>query len=119
MQNLNLTRLIEDIRQFAKARNWEQYHTPKNISMALSVEASELAEIFQWLTSEESYNVKKDATQIQKVKDEVADILVYLLRMVDLLDIDVNEAIKNKMKKNAEKYPVDKAHGNAKKYDEY
>jgi len=119
MQNLNITKLIEEIRKFAKDRNWEQYHIPKNISMALSVEASELVEIFQWLTPAESSNLKNDPIQIEKVKDEIADILVYLIRMVDLLDIDVNEALYNKMKKNAQKYPVDKAHGNAKKYDEY
>jgi len=119
MQNLNVSKLIEDIRQFAKDRNWQPYHTPKNLSMALSVEASELVEIFQWLSAEESFEIKNSPDKLEKVEDEIADILVYLVRIVDILNIDINKAIVHKMKKNAEKYPVDKAHGNAKKYNEY
>ena len=103
------------IRKFASERNWDKYHTPKNLSMALSVEASELVEIFQWLTQEESKNI--DSKDIQSVKDEVADILIYLIRIADKLDIDLEEAILEKIEKNSEKYPVELSKDNAVKYN--
>lgn len=101
---------------FAKEREWEQFHSPKNISMALSVEASELMEIFQWMDSDASRNLDEKTTQ--KVKDEVADVLLYTIRMADLLKIDLGEAITDKMEQNAQKYPVEKSRGNSKKYTE-
>lgn len=119
MQSINITKLRETITLFARERNWEQYHVPKNIAMALSVEASELVEIFQWLTAEESIHLKDDPAKLKKVKDEIADIFVYLVRMIDLYDIDLEKAVASKMVENAKKYPVAKAKGNAKKYDEY
>lgn len=112
------TRQIQDkIRQFASEREWERFHTPKNIAMALTVEASELQEIFQWLTEEQSARVM-ESEKAQAVRHEVADVAVYLLRLCDLLKIDLSTAIDVKLKHNAEKYPVDKARGHARKYDE-
>ena len=112
---MDLEKIKKIIREFASERNWDKYHTPKNLSMALSVEASELVEIFQWLTQEESKNI--DPKDIQSVKDEVADILIYLIRIADKLDIDLEEAILEKIKKNSEKYPVELSKDNAVKYN--
>lgn len=112
---------IEAIRQrvatFAKERNWEQFHSPKNLAMALSVEAAELLEHFQWLTEAESRDL--DETARAAVSDEIADVQVYLVRIADQLGIDILTAVANKMEKNAEKYPADKVYGSAKKYTEY
>ena len=112
---MDLEKIKRIIREFSSERNWDKYHTPKNLSMALSVEASELVEIFQWLTQEESKNI--DPKDIQSVKDEVADILIYLIRIADKLDIDLEEAILEKIKKNSEKYPVELSKDNAVKYN--
>lgn len=102
------------IREFAKARAWEPYHTPKNLVMALSVEASELLEPFQWLTAEQSRQL--NPAQLDAVRQEIADVLIYLTRLADLLQIDLLGAAADKLAINARKYPVDKAYGNALKY---
>lgn len=112
------TEKIQDkIRQFARERDWEKFHTPKNIATALTVEASELMELFQWLTTEESEQIMK-TDKAQAVRHEVADVAVYLLRLCDLLKIDLSAAIDEKIKLNAQKYPVELAKGHARKYDE-
>ena len=105
------------LREFAEARAWEPYHTPKNLVMALSVEASELLEPFQWLTPEQSQQL--GAAQREAVRQEIADVLIYLTRLADLLDIDLLDAAADKLAINARKYPVEKAHGNALKYSEF
>ncbi|MGV8989879.1 MAG: nucleotide pyrophosphohydrolase [Thiobacillus sp.] len=99
------------IREFALARAWERYHTPKNLVMALSVEVSELLEPFQWLTAEQS--LKLNAEQHEAVRQEIADVLIYLTRLADILEIDLLEAAADKLAINARKYPVDQAYGNA------
>ncbi len=104
------------IREFAEARAWERYHTPKNLAMALAVEAAELLEPFQWLTPEQSQALNAD--QREAVRQEIADVLIYLTRLADLLDIDLLDAAASKLEINARKYPVEKAHGNALKYSE-
>jgi dCTP diphosphatase len=114
---LDLGKLKDKLIKFAKEREWEQFHSPKNLAMALSVESSELVEIFQWLTEEQSKRLPED--KMKDVRDEIADIFVYIVRMCTILDIDINDAVESKMKHNAEKYPVDKARGSAKKYNEY
>ncbi len=113
----NLDTLRLRIREFAKARAWERYHTPKNLVMALSVEAAELLEPFQWLTPEQSQNLS--AAQHEAVRQEIADVLIYLTRLADLLDIDLLDAAADKLAINARKYPADKAHGNALKYSDF
>ena len=102
------------IREFAQERDWEQFHTPKNLAMALSVEASELVEIFQWMTPEESA-VVMSGENAQDVRDEVADILTYLLRFVDVTGIDLDEALTTKAHRNAQRYPADDFRGSARR----
>ena len=111
-----LDTLRHHIRAFAEARAWEAFHTPKNLVMALSVEVAELLEPFQWLTAEQSQNLSPQ--QHEAVRQEIADVLIYLTRLADLLDIDLLEAAADKLVINASKYPVDLAHGNARKYSE-
>jgi len=108
---MNYEKIKKEIKDFVDERDWEQFHTPKNLSMALSVEASELLEIFQWQKAEEY----KNATEEQKemIKDEIADIFYYLVRISDKLDINIEEALLKKMKKNREKYPKELAKGKA------
>lgn len=105
---------IENIKKlilkFSDERNWEEFHNPKNLSMALNVEASELLEIFQWLTSEQAANLDKD--KHEHAKQEIADIAVYLIRMCIKLDINLEEAIIEKMKLNEIKYPLEDKNGN-------
>lgn len=112
---------LEDIRQgvasFAKERDWEQYHSPKNLVMALSVEVAELMEHFQWLSETQSRELD-DATR-SAVTDEIADVQVYLVRLADSLGVDILSSVAVKMEKNAHKYPADKVRGSAKKYDAY
>ena len=104
------------LRRFAAERNWDQFHSPKNLAMALSVEAAELLENFQWLTDEASAHLSTN--QIGKVREEIADMLLYLVRLADKLDIDLLHAAEDKIESNATKYPVDKARGNSRKYTE-
>ncbi len=120
-----LIELRDKLRAFTREREWDRYHTPKNLAMALIVEAAELAEHFQWLTPEESqYHGNKSWHQSPqdgkrgKIRDELADVLIYLVELADALDLDLIAAARDKIEKNALKYPVDKARGNAKKYDE-
>jgi NTP pyrophosphatase (non-canonical NTP hydrolase) len=111
-----LTKIAKDLEEFAVKRDWNQFHSPKNLSMALSVEVAELVEEFQWLTEEQS--AKLSPEKLAKVKDEIGDIMIYLVRLSSKLGIDLISAAKEKTLKNEIKYPVDKAKGNAKKYSE-
>lgn len=109
---------IRDIlREFVAERDWDQFHTPKNLAMALSVEAAELLEHFQWLTPEESSDLASDKQKL--VAQEMSDIFVYLVRLADKLNIDLISETKEKLILNAEKYPAEKVKGSAKKYNEY
>lgn len=102
----SLVGLRDALRDFAAARDWEQFHLPKNLAMALIVEAAELLEHFQWLTSEQSSGL--DAESRREVGEEIADVLLYLIRLADVLDVDPIEAARRKMLKNAVKYPASK-----------
>jgi dCTP diphosphatase len=110
----DLLRIRDELRSFAAKRDWEQFHSPKNLAIALSVEASELLEHFQWLTELESSNL--DGKKRASVREEVADVLLYLVRLADRLDVDLYEAARDKIKLNAKKYPVAKARGSHRKY---
>lgn len=105
------------LREFARERDWERFHSPKNIATALAVEAAELLEPFQWLTEEESRRLAENPADYARVQQEVADVLIYLLRLADLLGIDLEQAVEQKIRHNAEKYPVALAKGNAVKYN--
>ena len=109
--------LRDKLRQFAADRDWDQFHSPKNLAMALSVEASELMEHFQWLTEDESRRLPPE--KFNAVRDEMADVLVYLVRLADKLDVDLLEAAAQKIEKNALKYPAAKVRGSMKKYSDY
>jgi NTP pyrophosphatase (non-canonical NTP hydrolase) len=113
---------LEDIRlkmrAFVDERDWARFHTPKNLAMALAGEAGELLELFQWLTPEESAKVMDDPKAAEAVRDELSDILVYVVRLGDTLGVDLAKAVRAKMAKNAAKYPADLARGKATKYTE-
>lgn len=111
----NLSALRDAIRNFAQARDWEQFHTPKNLVMALSVETAELMEHFQWLTGAQSQQL--DSQTKAEVAQEIADVLIYLTRLADVLDIDPLQAAFDKIQINAQKYPVEKSRGHNTKYD--
>lgn len=115
------TGFVEDLqrrlRHFARERDWEQFHSPKNLAMALTVEASELQEIFQWLSEAQSAALSE--VQRQQVADEMADVLLYLCRMADVLAIDLPQAADAKLARNAEKYPAALVKGKSAKYSDY
>lgn len=96
--------LIDKIRKFRQERDWDQYHSPKNLAMALVVEAGELAEHFQWLTEEQSSNLSPD--KLAEVQEEIGDVLIYLVNLCDKLGVDPLDAAREKIRKNKEKYPV-------------
>jgi dCTP diphosphatase len=114
MENLNTLR--DQLRAFADERDWDQFHSPKNLAAALAVEAAELLEKFQWLTEAESQNLSPEA--LEGVRQEVADVLLYLIRISDKLGIDPIAAAQDKIAMNAKKYPVDLSRGSSKKYNQ-
>lgn len=114
---MNELRTLRDrLREFADARDWNQFHSPKNLAMALAAESGELLEVFQWLTEAQSRSLEPKAQAA--VRDEIADILLYLVRLGDQLGIDPVAEAHRKLVENDRKYPVDKARGNARKYTE-
>jgi len=112
----DLKSITEKIIQFRDARQWVQYHDPKNLSLALGIEAAELQEIFLWKTSEESKNLSQK--DISRVSDEIADIFIYLTYLCHEFKIDLFDATLKKIEKNAVKYPIEKSKGSNKKYNE-
>ncbi len=104
--SVDLTELQARLRAFAAQRQWQPFHTPKNLAMALMVEAAELAEIFQWMTPEQSLAVREDPALREPIADEVADVLLYLLQLADHAGVDLAEAVEHKLRKNAVKHPV-------------
>lgn len=110
-----LKQLQLKLRAFAKERDWEQFHSPKNLVMALSGEVGELTEKFQWLTEEQSKHLTSE--QIEEIKEEMADVFMYLIKIADKLNIDLIEASKDKLLLNEQKYPVDKCYGQSTKYN--
>jgi dCTP diphosphatase len=117
MNESPLNELTLRVRQFATARDWGQFHTPKNLAMALVAEAGELAAEFQWLTAAQS--AAPDAQQMGRIRAESADVLIYLVRLADELGFDLLAAATAKIQENERRYPVEKVRGSSKKYDEY
>lgn len=113
-----LAEFTERVREFAVEREWSQFHDPKNLTMALSAEVGELTALFQWLTPEESRLLPRELGRRQRVEDELADVLIYLVRLADVLEIDLVAVGRAKLERNAERYPVELAKGSAAKYDE-
>lgn len=114
---MKIAALQAKLRQFAVERDWEQFHTPKNLAASISVEAAELLEIFQWLNDEQSKNISQNPAELRRVEEELADIFLYLIRLADRLNIDLSEAAAKKLISNAEKYPVEASKSNAIKYN--
>ncbi|WP_331692631.1 nucleotide pyrophosphohydrolase [Pandoraea sputorum] len=112
-----LTVLRDLVRAFVRERDWEKFHTPKNLAIALSVEASELLEPFQWLNAGEIEELGQE--KLKAVRHEMADVLVYLLGLADRLEVDLGKAVIEKIEINRAKYPADKVRGDAKKYSDY
>ena len=117
MSDDRLAELQRRLAAFAAARDWDQFHSPKNLAMALSVEASELLEEFQWLTEDQSRSL--DADRLERVRLEMADVLIYLLRLASKLDVDLLRAATDKLALNEQKYPADRVRGDSRKYTEY
>ena len=113
---LNAT-VMTTLLDFRRKRNWEQFHKPKELVSALTIEASELQEVFQWKTDEEVTNLLNGSSR-EKVLDEIADVAIVLSYLCHDLNIDLNAAVLTKLKKNEAKYPIEEAYGNARKYDE-
>jgi NTP pyrophosphatase (non-canonical NTP hydrolase) len=113
----SLEQLRAALRQFASDRDWDQFHSPKNLAIALSVEAAELLEHFQWTLEADPAGLTRE--QHTKVREEIADVLLYLIRLADKLDIDLLAAATDKIRVNAVKYPVEKARGSSKKYTDF
>ena len=113
----SLESLRDLLREFARARDWDQYHTPKNLSMALIAEAAELVEHFQWVNGDKSHLLEHKTRN--SVEEELADILIYLVRISDKLEVDLYKAVERKIAINEKKYPAEKVRGSAKKYTEY
>jgi dCTP diphosphatase len=113
----SLGQLNQKLQQFVEARDWEKFHSPKNLAMAMIVEAAELVEHFQWSTEDESYLLAPEKRE--QVSHEIADTFVYLLRLAQVLEIDLIDAANKKIALNALKYPVDRARGKNNKYTDY
>ena len=112
---MDVAALQARLAEFARERDWDRFHSPKNLAMALAAEAGELTEIFQWLSEAES--AAPDAATRAAAAEEIADVLIYLVRLADRLDIDLDQAVDEKLAINARKYPVALAKGNATKYN--
>lgn len=114
---MNLEEIRLRLAEFARERNWDQFHTPKNLSMALAAEAAELLEIFQWLTDEQSKSIVDGEKEMALVRQEIADVFIYLTRLADKLGVDIEKAVLDKIAENERKYPVELAKDNATKYN--
>ena len=113
-----IAELKKRVLDFARERDWEQFHSPKNLSMALAAEAAELMEHFLWATGEGSAEIASNPAKRQKIEEELADIVIYALEFANVTGLDVASVIESKMNANARKYPVEKAKGRSDKYTE-
>ena len=111
---MDIESIQKQLSEFADERDWDQFHNPKNLAMALSVEASELVEIFQWLTPEQAEAIMS-TDEGEHVKEEIADVMIYLIRLADKLNVDLEDAVADKIIKNGEKYPIDTSKGSTTK----
>lgn len=117
-QLIDTTELAKALDTFAAERDWAQFHSPKNLVMALTGEVGELNELFQWLTEQQSIDLANDPERKQRVGEELADVLFYLVRVASVMGVDLNQAAVEKLALNAKKYPADKSRGSNKKYSE-
>lgn len=118
-ENTSISFLKEQVAEFVHDRDWEQFHNPKDLAVSISIEAAELLERFQWKSEEEINELIRDDEGFREIKEEVADIFIYLLSLANKLDLDLSQAVMEKLEKNRKKYPVEKAKGKADKYTNY
>ncbi len=116
---VDVGQLAAALERFAAERNWAQFHSPKNLVMALTGEVGELSEIFQWMDEEQSKDAARHPDTAQAVQDELADVLMYLVRLASVLGVDLDAAARQKLEKNNRKYPIEKARNSSKKYDQF
>lgn len=114
---IDVTGLASELERFAVERDWSQFHSPKNLVMALAGEVGELAAVFQWMSESDSLQAASNPDTSQAVKEELADVLLYLVRLAAVLGVGLDEVARQKLEQNAAKYPVDRAHGTSKKYN--
>lgn len=114
---MDISKIQKRLDDFAKDRNWDQFHSPKNLSMALAAEVAELLEIFQWLTEEQSREIINNEKEMSLIKEEISDVVIYLVRLADKLNVDIEKAVLEKIALNERKYPVKLAKDNATKYN--
>jgi dCTP diphosphatase len=115
---MDVARIQADLARFAAEREWERFHSPKNLAMAVAGEAGELVSLFQWLSEDESRNIESGSLKLARIREEMADVFIYLLRLADLLKLDVDLIVDAKMADNEKRYPVALSKGNAIKYSE-
>jgi dCTP diphosphatase len=115
---MDVPRIQAELARFAEEREWERFHSPKNLAMALAGEVGELISLFQWLSEDESRNIETDSLKLTRIHEEMADVLIYLLRLADVLNVDIEQIVDAKMADNATRYPVASSRGNAIKYSE-
>ena len=118
MQPTQLATLTEQVLAFRDARNWKQFHSPKNLAMGLSIEAAELQELFLWKNEQEVAEYLESPSGKQRTREELADIFIFLLYIAEACEIDLPSALNDKLDHNASKYPVEKSYGSARKYNE-
>lgn len=116
---VDVGQLAAALERFSAERNWAQFHSPKNLVMALTGEVGELSEIFQWMDEEQSKDAARHPDTAQAVQDELADVLMYLVRLASVLGVDLDAAARQKLEQNNRKYPVEKARNSSKKYDQF
>ncbi|MCO3378799.1 nucleotide pyrophosphohydrolase [Pseudomonas aeruginosa] len=116
---VDVGQLAAALERFAAERNWAQFHSPKNLVMALTGQVGELSEIFQWMDEEQSKDAARHPDTAQAVQDELADVLMYLVRLASVLGVDLDAAARQKLEQNNRKYPVEKARNSSKKYDQF
>lgn len=116
---VDVGQLAAALERFAAERTWAQFHSPKNLVMALTGEVGELSEIFQWMDEEQSKDAARHPDTAQAVQDELADVLMYLVRLASVLGVDLDAAARQKLEQNNRKYPVEKARNSSKKYDQF
>lgn len=117
-QSTTIAALKERVKQFVDDRDWAKYHNPKDVAVSITIEAAELVEIFQWVKDSEQDKVTGDSAKMRKLKDELADVLIYCVSLANVLDIDIGQAVFQKIAKNEGKYPVERIKGNYRKYKE-
>jgi dCTP diphosphatase len=117
-QSTTIAALKKRVKKFVDDRDWAKYHNPKDVAVSITIEAAELVEIFQWVKDTEQDKITQDSAKMQKLKDELADVMIYCVSLANVLDIDIGQAVLQKIAKNEGKYPVDRIKGNYRKYKE-